>query len=345
MRGSTGRCSPIAGRTRPSPRTTPRSPRPSWRRRSAPELRAARIPLNAWGLVGSGGVGQEDYAYAASLFLARAIAERAGDEGLQAVWADARGGIGAYQPSDGGAAEIVDGPPDWRGLLDLLEGRTGEPFDDLWRRWVARDTDIPLLNERKAARSRYEAALEMAGEWRLPQPIRDALRAWRFEDATALLADAEAALAARGEVAVAARDAGLIAPATLRLAFEDDDGFDDSTAEATAELDVIRRYVTARELRPAEITPLLTLGLWGQTPDVELADARAAFARGDLPAAAAAADDAAMTWANAESLGQTRGISIGLIVLAAIMGLALLITTVRRRRRRRVTMQATRVRG
>ena len=48
----------------------------------------------------------------------------------------------------------------------------------------------------------------------------------------------------------AAASAGLIAPASLRLAFEDDDGFDDSTAEAAAELDVIARYVTANALRP-----------------------------------------------------------------------------------------------
>ena len=53
------------------------------------ELKKSRIPLNAWGPVGSEDVAEEDYAYAASLALARAIAERAGDEGLKAVWADA----------------------------------------------------------------------------------------------------------------------------------------------------------------------------------------------------------------------------------------------------------------
>ena len=40
-----------------------------------PELQAARIPLNAWGAIGSGSTATEDYAYAATLTLARAIAE------------------------------------------------------------------------------------------------------------------------------------------------------------------------------------------------------------------------------------------------------------------------------
>ena len=170
--------------------------------------------------------------------------------------------------------------------------------------------------------TRYDAVVSAAGDWKLPRPIRDALRSWRFSDATALLSDAEAALAGREAVADAAEKAGLIAPAALRLAFEDDDGFDDSTAETSAELDVIGRYVAAEALRPREITPILALGLWGQTPDAQLAEAREAFAKGDLEASAAAAEDAAWTWTNAESLGQSRAVSIGLIVLAILFGLA-----------------------
>ena len=64
-----------------------------------PELEAARIPLNAWGAVGREDDKTEDYAYAATLALARAIAERAGADGLRAVWADAAARVGAYQPS------------------------------------------------------------------------------------------------------------------------------------------------------------------------------------------------------------------------------------------------------
>jgi hypothetical protein len=298
------------------------------------ELEKSRIPLNAWGPVGSEDVQEEDYAYAASLALAKAIAERAGDPGLQAVWRDAHAGVGAYQPA-GGAAETVDTPPDWRGLLDLLEERTDASYDDLWREWVARDTDLSLLDARAQSRQRYDEMVTAAGDWHLPRPIRDALRSWRFSDAAALLSDAEAALAGRDSVAEAAARAGLIAPATLRLAFEDDDGFDDATAETTAELDVIGRYVAATALRPTEMTPLMTLGLWGLTPEQELDEARDAFAMGDLAASAAASEYVATTWAGAESVGQNRAISIGLIVLALVFALALVIATARRRRRRR----------
>ena len=309
------------------------------------ELKKSRIPLNAWGPVGSEDVAEEDYAYAASLALARAIAERAGDDGLRAVWVDAQNRVGAYQPA-GGAAETVEGPPDWRGLLDLLEARTGAAYDDLWREWVARDTDLSLLDARTQTRARYDAITTQAGAWQLPRPIRDALRSWRFSDASALLSDAEAALGGRDAVAAAAAKAGLIAPPNLRLAFEDDDGFGDAAAETSAELDVIARYAAAEALRPAEMTPLLTLGLWNETPEVGLQEARTAFARGDLEASASASDDVAFTWSTAESLGQSRALSIGLIVLAVLFALALLIATLnrrRRRRRRRVTMQATRL--
>lgn len=302
------------------------------------ELEKSRIPLNAWGPVGTEDVAEEDYAYAASLVLATAIAERAGEKGLQAVWRDAQGGVGAYQPAGGGAAETVETPPDWRGLLDLLEERTDATYDDLWREWVARDTDLSLLDARSQTRQRYEEMVTSARDWHLPRPIRDALRSWRFSEAAALLSDAEAALAGRETVTKAAAQAGLIAPASLRLAFEDDDGFDDATAETSAELDVIARFVAAKALRPTEITPFLTLGLWGLDPEQELAQARDAFAKGDLAASAAASGYVATTWADAEAVGQNRAIGIGLIVLALIFALAIVIETARRRRRRRRRM-------
>ena len=311
------------------------------------ELEKARIPLNAWGPVGSEDVAQEDYAYAAALTLANAIAEQAGDKGLQAVWEDARDGVGAYQPASGGAAETVEGPPDWRGLLDLLEERTDGTYTDLWREWVARGTDLSLLDARAQGRQRYAATVAAAGDWQLPRPIRDALRAWRFSDATALLSDADAALAGRDSVDEAAAKAGLIVPASLKLTFEDDDGFDDSMAETSAELDVIGRYVAATALRPTEQTPVLALGLWGLTPEARLAEARTAFAKGDLATSAAASDDVAAAWSHSGAIGQTRAISIGLIVLAVLIGLTMILSTLRRRRRRRrrVTMQATRLGG
>ncbi len=307
-------------------------------------MQDARIALNEWGAVGTEDQAQEAYAYAASFTLAQAIAKRAGDKGLQAVWTDAANGVGAYQPV-GGDIETVEGPPDWRGLLDLLEARTDATYDDLWSEWVARPADRALLEARAEARVRYAEVVANARDWRLPEPIRDAMRAWQFEEATALLDGAQAAIDARAEVTAAAARAGLIAPDGLRLAFEDRDGFEDAAAEATAQLDVIARFVAAQALRPTELTPLMTLGLWDMTPEADLIEAREAFATGDLEAAADATDDAAAVWGSAESIGRSRAISIGLLILAALLGLGVLIAATRRRRHRRIRMQARQIRG
>ena len=56
-------------------------------------------------------------------------------------------------------------------------------LDDLWRTWVARPEDLALLDARGAARARYAAVVASAGDWQLPRPVRDAMRAWRFDDA------------------------------------------------------------------------------------------------------------------------------------------------------------------
>jgi hypothetical protein len=308
------------------------------------ELRAVRIPLNGWGPVGSEDPVQEDFAYAAGLELARAIAERAGDDGLRAVWADAAAGVQAYQPrAAGGTPETASGTPDWRGLLDLLEARTAATYDDLWRAWVARPTDLPLLDARAAAREQLSEVEAAVDGWRLPRPIRDAMRAWQFEDATDLLDGAAAALEQREAVESAAADAGLIAPDALRTAFEDDDGFDDALAEADAELAAIDAYADAAALRPAELSPVLALGLWGLTPDIDLETARDALARGDLTGSVAASSSAATAWGEADGEGQGRAISLGLLAAAVVVGVLTVLLVFRRRRTRHRRAMAHRI--
>jgi len=296
------------------------------------DLLEARIPLNAWGPVGTEDTVVEDYAYAASLELARLIAERAGDDGLRRVWQDAAGGVGAYQPPTGGP-EVNDVVPDWRGLLDLLEARTTASYADLWREWVARPGDLLLLDARAAARDRYTDIAGGTRGWRLPRIVRDAMRMWRFQDATALLDAAQVSLEQRAAVEAAAAEAGLIVPDTMRSTFEDEDGFDDTLAQAAGELETIERYVEAAALRPTTSSPLTDLGLYGTNPDADLAAARSAYARGDLDAAVAAAAAAAGVWSTAEAIGQGRAVSIALLVLAAVLGLALLGVAMRRRHR------------
>ncbi len=170
----------------------------------------------------------ETYGYAASLELASQIAERAGDEALRAVWSKAADRVGAYQPpqvaghpaASPTVTEGVEGPPDWRGLLDLLEEETARTFTDLWRTWVVRPEEEALLDARAAARLSYERTLAVAGDWTLPRPIRDALRAWQFDAAEQLMADARTVIAQRDAVqAMASRD-GLTLDNTMYTLFE-----------------------------------------------------------------------------------------------------------------------------
>jgi hypothetical protein len=227
----------------------------------------ARIPLNAWGPIGREETATEDYAYLTSLDVAQAAVGLAGSAVMPGVWADAAGRIGAYQPPAGSLEpELVDGPPDWRGLLDLLEARSGQSFADEWRRCVVRDTDLPLLDARRDARARYGEILDAAGDWHLPRTIRDAMRAWQFDVATQLLDDADRILAQRTEIGDAAAASGLTPPASLEAAFELRDGFATASAEATAELEAIARYDAAVATRPASPTSSRCLACGARRP-------------------------------------------------------------------------------
>ena len=312
----------------------------------SPELEAARIPLNAWGPVGREDEATEEYAYAATLALARAIAERAGDEALRAVWADAAARVGAYQPSagdgetsavGGGAAdpETVEGAPDWRGLLDLLEAHSTDSYDDLWRVWVARDTDLAMLDARDVARARYDRLLASAGDWQLPRAVRDALRAWRFDQVTTLLIAAETILDQRTAILAGAAASGLTAPDTLRTSFESPDGFASATLEATAELEAIDRYVAAVAARPPAPDLVETVGRWGTTPEAELDRARTLFATGDLTGSATAAGSARSTWDGVAEVGRGRLLSIAGLAIATLLALVLVAVWLGGRRRGR----------
>ena len=248
------------------------------------------------------------------------------------------GRVGAYQPRGGDVRlEQVDGPPDWRGLLDLLEARTGTSFDDLWRTWVARPEDLPLLDARRAARTRYDAVVAKAADWRLPAPIRDAHArlAVRGRDRHARRRERRPRPAVDGRSG--RRRPGWSRPRPLRTAFEGDDGFDAAIAEADAELRTIARYQDAAAARPVSVDLLVTLGLWDETPDADLVAARDAFARGDLSAVGRRRRRSRSRRGPARpTLGRGRVISLLLLAVAALVALAFIALWVRGHRRRRL---------
>jgi hypothetical protein len=299
------------------------------------------IPLNAWTSDGSADGAAEAYGYAGSLALAKAIAKRAGDPALQRVWADAQGGMGAYQPvippgvTQGSAApETVGGPPDWRGLLDLLEAETGQAFTDLWRTWVVRDDEAALLDARDAARTSYARTLALADGWVLPRSIRDSLRAWQFDTAEQLLADARTVLAQRAALEQLAARGDVELPSTMRGLFEAG-SMTDASAEAEAERNAMLAIDEAAAARAENSDLLGSIGMIGEQPEADLQAARDALAAGDLDATFSAADDAYRAWNGAWQEGRRRAL-LALAVLATIIVLVSAIgSRVRRHRRTR----------
>lgn len=285
-------------------------------------LEAVRIPLNAWAAPGAEGTSAVDEAeYAAALKLASLVAERAGPDGLSAVWQAIHERRAAYQPIGPQAAlETADGAPDWRGLLDLLEERTGAAYDDLWATWVVRPTEAELLAQRSAARALYAETTQRAATWRLPRVVRDALRVWQYDQATELLVDAGRALGDRDEVLAAASDAGLVMPDTMQTAFEGLRGFAAASGEADAELAAIAAYGEAAAAEPAEPSPLERIGLWNADPDQTLDDAAAAFAAGDLRGTVEGAAFARTTWQTAGDIGRNRVVAIVASLAALLLG-------------------------
>lgn len=286
------------------------------------DLLPAAIPLNAWGRAGTGSAPVEAYGQAAALALARLIATRAGSEALSATWSAAANDVGAYQPAVGGD-EPLGNVVDWRSLLDLLEDRTGKPFEDLWLAWVARTGDQSALQARAKAREHLATTVAAAGAWGLPRVVRDALRAWQFERAEELLDAADRALAARDELEAAARSEGLALPDRARAAFEGGDGFALAEAEARAQLAAIAAIRDAEAARPRREGPwdeaMVALGLLGTDPDEHLADASAALAGGDLQGAFDEAAAAEHLFTNATQVGRGRIVSAGLLGLSILL--------------------------
>ncbi len=303
------------------------------------KMAADAIPLNAWPHAANAPAAdpaQEAYGYAASLELATLIAERAGDAALTRVWADAAAGVGAYQPPAGasGAAagatpEGVAGAPDWRGLLDLLEMETGRDFTDLWRTWVLRPDERSQLDERAIAQAAYAQTLAVADEWALPRQVRDALRAWRFDAAQRLMADARTVIAQRNALESTAEQQGLTLPGDMRRLFETG-----SLVDASAMAEQLRAAMvalaTAEAARTPDNDPLVRVGMVGADPEADLVAARTAFESGDATGAIAAADRAFVAWSGAWHEGRRRL----LIVLGSLAAVLLLASTVGRLARR-----------
>lgn len=280
------------------------------------------FPLNGWTAEpGRGAAAHEAYGYTTSADLIRLIVGRIRPDGLRAVL------VAATNRPTGDRV-------DWRGFLDLIQTEAGVDATDLWRTWVARPEDAALLDARMLANFQNTQLLDQAGGWKLPTVIAEDLRAWRFDEATAAMADARANLSARDDLAVASAVAGLDLPPNLKAAFESGDP-DATTAEASIERAIVDQIVVAQAAgAEASNSWLVRFGLLGQDPIAELAAARSAFKTGDLSAAQARAIGAREAWAGAPDLGGLRLRTLGAFGLIVALVVLLLATRARRRPRR-----------
>ncbi len=314
-------------------------------------VKGSAIPLNAWvhsttadttagattGVVDgktSDTTATDAYGYAASLAFATAVADVVGPEALARTWADAAAGVGAYQPPASGAsaAEGVAGPPDWRGLLDLLEAESGSKLTDLWRTWVVRPDEAARLDARAEARSSYARTLALAGDWALPRSIRDALRSWQFDAAEELMADARTVLAQRNGLASMADRDGFALPDTMQGLFEAG-SMEAASGQAEAERNAMIAIEEAAAARSADDDILSRIGMLGEQPEEDLVRAGVALEAGDTDGTLAAANHAYRAWTAAWPEGRRRAL-LALAVLASIIVLgAALVGSIRRGRR------------
>ncbi|HEX5588657.1 MAG TPA: hypothetical protein VFX65_00010 [Candidatus Limnocylindrales bacterium] len=293
-----------------------------------PELRPARIPLNGWASgeaeppPGADRSAVEAYGYAAATELAREIAKRlGGTPGLSRLWTRIAAAEAPYQPP-GGPAEFLDGPPDWRGLLDLLEDDGATQVADLWLRRVVLPAQAPAIADRTDARRTYDDLLELAGEWKLPVVVREAMRSWQFDVAATQLGAARAVVDGRAELAGVAAAVGIV-PADLRERFESATDLAAVASALDAAVAAAEAIGEAQAARPASLGLVEWFGLLGSPASTDLAAAVSAFEDGDAAAATELAQAAASAWREAPSVGRIRLIvllSIVVVAVAAVVG-------------------------
>jgi hypothetical protein len=285
------------------------------------DLLASQIPLNDWGAIGDESQDVEAYAYAASYHLAELIFERTDLEGLRMVWQAAEADESAYLPvhGDGSSADgTATNQVGWQRLLDLLEERTGGTYDDLWVTWVADDREDQLIATRTAVRERYAATVAEAGDWELPDDVRDDLGDWQFDHVIDSLDTADRVLVLADELDGLAGELELEPPQQLQAAFEGDDGLEAALTEANKELFALEQIADAEEGLAADPDPAEWLGLLFSEPEADLAAARTAWEAGDHGTAGDRAEAVLTLLDEADDRGRER-LAIGgaLILLGA----------------------------
>jgi hypothetical protein len=201
-----------------------------------------------------------------------------------------------------------------------------------WRATVVTPGEAALLDARADARRAYRRTLALAGDWQLPRAIRDALRAWDFGAAEALMADARTVLAQRNAGAELAAREGVSLPGVMRALFEGG-SLAEASARAEAERNAILAIRQAADAVSVASDLLTRIGMLGEHPEQDVAQAREALAAGDLDAALASADRANRAWTSAWQEGRRRALLALAALVAMVVLLAAVVSSARRSRR------------
>lgn len=206
------------------------------------------------------------------------LREEIGDTAMAAVLTDAVRGANAYDVSG-------DGPITWRQFLDLVEERGGSteaqaalvPFVDVG--------EGAPVDERPAARATYAALHDRGGDWTPPLGVRTAMNAWDFASATELMKAADATLDQVDQLRAALAGTGIDVPAGVAATYaaattaEQLDALATDVRSQVGVADTLARAVTTERATGGVID---FVGLIRSDLDERLADAKTAFAAGDV---------------------------------------------------------------
>lgn len=287
------------------------------------------LPLNQWAAprLGERSPGETDeFAYAASAQVTRALFERAGAEAMAKVLAAAAHDEIAYRGGD--RPEKVGPADDWRRYLDLVEELGDTEVSDLFDQWVVSPSDRSLLDRREQVRVRYRDLEVAAGSWSLPAELRRAMAEWEFAVADALIAELAQVIELRGEVGEAAEAIG-VAPPSLESEFEAGESAESLVARLAAQRLAIEELAAAGALFDRPRSLLQGVGLLWSDLETALTEGRAAISDGDLAGATSAANDVTERIQTAERSGGVRLAATAVFLVFAGISFGI----VRRRRR------------
>ncbi len=296
----------------------------------AGELSAEAQPLAEWRLGATGGPA-DAYAYAASWAFLDQIATAVGEEHLGEALQRVVAGVSAYDPAAPGPVipgSAVYPAVDTRRLLDQLATTSGIDLADMFGAGIFGPDVAGELAERTTARVQYAELAAASGDWGTPQPIRNAMAAWRFAEARAAMAEASGWLAERDGLVAKILAAGLTTPTRLHDRFIAGGGNAAAQAELEAELAVVDLYLGLQPRAGADGL-LERIGLFAaDDPRGLLAAAAASFNAGDLQAAAARLDQAQVQINRGPTNGVVRIASAAVLVAVLVL---LASHTIRRR--------------